>query len=341
MRYFLYGRFLPATAIAATLMFSVNHANAGVPDDSALIEGAKLCTNYLPRHERAYGIPVHLLAAIASTESGRYNKEIGLSLPWPWTINVEGKGYFYNSKAEAVAAVRELQKRGFQSIDVGCMQVNLHHHPNAFTNLEQAFDPAYNIAYAAQFLKHNFQDEGSWRKATADYHSRTPIFGNQYANLVFSSWGRIINKVSEARSGKLALKTDVAKISNTNMSLEFTNNSRTPARHTYHALHMHSISVSRDTTREKGVLVIRPEHTGEAIKEVAKADEQFVSHHVKSPASYKPAQENNETENSNARVVKVQNGPAKGQFTPSVHTIKTEQASERITKQNSIFVFDN
>ena len=54
--------------------------------DNTLVEGAKLCTRYLPRHERQYGIPVHLLAAIASTESGRYHHALGLNLPWPWTI---------------------------------------------------------------------------------------------------------------------------------------------------------------------------------------------------------------------------------------------------------------
>ena len=32
------------------------------------------------------------------------------------------------------------------------MQVNLGYHPDAFEDLEQAFDPTYNVAYAASFL---------------------------------------------------------------------------------------------------------------------------------------------------------------------------------------------
>ena len=68
--------------------------------------------------------------------------------PWPWTINAEGQGLFYDTKAQAVAAVRALQARGVRSIDVGCMQVNLMHHPDAFPTLEQAFDPQTNAAYA-------------------------------------------------------------------------------------------------------------------------------------------------------------------------------------------------
>ena len=73
--------------------------------------------------------------------------------PWPWTVDAEGQGAFYDSKELAIAAVRALQARGVRSIDVGCMQVNLMHHPNAFNSLEQAFDPvARNANYAAQFL---------------------------------------------------------------------------------------------------------------------------------------------------------------------------------------------
>ena len=32
--------------------------------------------------------------------------------PWPWTINAEGVGSFYETKAAAIAAVRDLQARG-------------------------------------------------------------------------------------------------------------------------------------------------------------------------------------------------------------------------------------
>ena len=62
-----------------------------------------------------------------------------------------GRGHFYDSKAEAVAAVRAMQARGIQSIDVGCGQINLMHHPDAFANLELAFDPQANATYAARF----------------------------------------------------------------------------------------------------------------------------------------------------------------------------------------------
>ena len=164
-----------------------------------LVEGARLCTQQFPVQEQANGIPTHLLAAISSTESGRWHKQLGLALPWPWTINVEGKGYYFDSKAEAVAKTAAFIRQGASSIDVGCMQVNLKHHPKAFRNLEEAFDPSRNVAYASQFLRSNFDEMGDWIKATAAYHSRTNKRGQEYLSRIEKSWNRIVAKVQQAR----------------------------------------------------------------------------------------------------------------------------------------------
>jgi hypothetical protein len=104
--------------------------------------------------------------------------------PWPWTINADPEGHFYATKAEAVAAARAMQARGIRSMDVGCMQVNLMHHPNAFAALDQAFDLEANATYAAQFLNQHFVRTGDWAKATANYHSATPDIGADYERKV-------------------------------------------------------------------------------------------------------------------------------------------------------------
>lgn len=167
-----------------------------------LIDGARQCTQHFPVEEKRKNIPTHLLAAIATTESGRYHKGLGMSVPWPWTINVDGKGYYFNSKAEAIAQTQNLIASGRRSIDVGCMQVNLKHHPKAFANLNQAFDPAANVAYAATFLHDNYATLGDWIKATAAYHSRTPVYGQKYLLDIERSWNRIVGKVAQARASK-------------------------------------------------------------------------------------------------------------------------------------------
>lgn len=147
-----------------------------------------LCRAAIGSAERANGIPAALLGAIGRVESGRRDPVTGAWHPWPWTVDAEGQGSFYNSKAQAIAAVRAMQARGVQSIDVGCMQVNLMHHPNAFSSLDLAFEPQVNAAYAARFLKELYGQTGDWSKAAALYHSATPELGADYQRKVLAVW---------------------------------------------------------------------------------------------------------------------------------------------------------
>lgn len=134
-------------------------------------------------------VPDKLLPSIARVESGRLDPATGRVRPWPWTINVEGAGFFYDNKAEVIAAVQKFQAKGVRSIDVGCMQVNLLHHPRAFSGLDEAFDPAANARYAVKFLTTLYQQTKDWHLATAWYHSATPDLGEEYQRLVF---GRVM-----------------------------------------------------------------------------------------------------------------------------------------------------
>lgn len=147
-------------------------------------EGA--CQAAIQAVERTAGLPPALLSAIARTESGRVVG--GRLVAWPWTINVAGTGYYYGSAQEAVAAVETFRASGVQSIDVGCMQVNLVHHPGAFTSLHQAFDPAVNVRYAAQFLARLQAELGTWPAAIGAYHSRTPDLADGYGRRVMQAW---------------------------------------------------------------------------------------------------------------------------------------------------------
>ena len=122
----------------------IEPASAGGPPQPAP------CRAAIEAAESAHHIPDGFLSAIARVESGRPDAATGLLVPWPWTINAEGTGSLYASKAEAIAAVQALQARGVRSIDVGCLQVNLLQHPDAFASLDQAFDPATNAGFAAR-----------------------------------------------------------------------------------------------------------------------------------------------------------------------------------------------
>ena len=71
----------------------------------------------------ATGTPPEIMSAITLIETGR--RQSGKTLPWPWTINIEGKGHWFPTKAKAIAYVKQAQSKGAKSIDVGCYQINL------------------------------------------------------------------------------------------------------------------------------------------------------------------------------------------------------------------------
>ena len=182
--------FALAAPLAATVAMPTGDVQAQTPRipvslPAAAIDPSQQCRQAIAIVERATGIPSHLMAAIARIESGRADGKGGVH-PWPWTINVEGAGYVYDTKAEAIAAVRGFQARGARSIDVGCMQVNLMFHPTAFTSLDEGFDPVANARYAAKFLTTLYEQTKDWTKATAHYHSATPELGGNYQRKVFA-----------------------------------------------------------------------------------------------------------------------------------------------------------
>ncbi len=159
------------------------------------------CGAAIAAAEKARGTAPGLLAAIGVVESGRTDPRTGVRAPWPWTVTAEGVGTFYPDRDEAIRAVGLLHERGISSIDVGCLQVNLQHHPTAFRMLEEAFDPAANALYAAQFLASLHARLGDWTRAAAAYHSSTPDLGAKYGRLVAAVWAGWPLAVTQGRGG--------------------------------------------------------------------------------------------------------------------------------------------
>ncbi len=169
-----------------------------------VLETSGMCIKAFTRSERKYGIPKHLLMAVANTESGRYHPKLKRVVPWPWTLNIHGKGSYHNNYHDTVTAVKRAKQSGQRSIDVGCMQVNLKHHPEAFSSITEALDPSSNVDYAASFLRSNFDELGSWPKAIAAYHSRSPSRGSKYYAMVKKRW----RDVRQAIGGSMLQDTD-------------------------------------------------------------------------------------------------------------------------------------
>jgi hypothetical protein len=153
-----------------------------------IVKEAGTCAQAIAGQERRNGIPKGLLEAISHAESGRWNAQNGAVFAWPWTVTTGGKGYFLPNRVDAVAFVKSLRADGVQNIDVGCMQINLMYHPDAFTSIEQSFDPSANAAYAANFLRERFGVSKSWLQAAGDYHSTTEDLNKAYREKVAKLW---------------------------------------------------------------------------------------------------------------------------------------------------------
>ena len=149
------------------------------------------CGAAIARAERAARLPAGLLAAVAHTEAGRRDPDSGRAVAWPWTVNNGGDGRYFPSKAAAIAHVEALRAQGRRNIDVGCMQINLMHHPEAFASLEQAFEPSENVGYGADFLARLREETGSWDAAVARYHTADSVRGQAYRD-------KVIERLDEA-----------------------------------------------------------------------------------------------------------------------------------------------
>jgi hypothetical protein len=189
-----------AGTIALVCAAALTGALAAAPLTSAAAKDeAGACLGLIKSAEKSQAIPEGLLKAIGFTESGRVTAD-GRRVPWPWTVNADGQGYYFETKKDAIAFVQQLQARGVSVIDVGCMQVDLYYHPDAFASLDAAFDPATNVAYAAKFLNELKGETGDWGVATQYYHSRNPYLGQAYAGRVtLNGAGRVISNTGPVK----------------------------------------------------------------------------------------------------------------------------------------------
>ena len=161
-------------SLLVSLIFLVpSHVVSAASDPSAICEQAAAEVS------RLEGVPLSVLQAISLNETGRRNN--GSFRPWPWTVNMEGKGVWFDTREEALAFAQKEYARGARSFDIGCFQINFKWHGEHFTSIEQMFDPMANALYAARFLGTLYAEQGSWEAAAGAYHSRNPEFAQGYA----------------------------------------------------------------------------------------------------------------------------------------------------------------
>jgi hypothetical protein len=160
------GPLAAALALCAALVLPAAPARASEDMDAALCERAIL------NGARRGGVPPQILHAVALTETGRQTGD--RIRPYPWAINREGQGHWFETREEALAFAEDSLRQGRKSFDVGCVQINFRWHGHAFPTLDDMFDPEWTATYAAQFLRTLYEERGDWSAAAGAYHSLTP-----------------------------------------------------------------------------------------------------------------------------------------------------------------------
>lgn len=185
-------------ALISAVALGANQAWAS-PETSAV------CDHAARSAAKATGVPISVLQAITRTETGRTRN--GYTQPWPWTVNMEGKGAWFDSEDEARTYVFRHFKRGARSFDVGCFQINYKWHGQAFRSIDEMFDPEKNAHYAAKFLSGLYSELGNWSDAAGAYHSRTPEYANKYK----ARFDRFRTKLAKADTSPMRIVVPVAE----------------------------------------------------------------------------------------------------------------------------------
>lgn len=166
------------SALACPIAFAFTLISAAASLAETQRDASVICDEVAYLAAAKTGVPLSVLKAISLTETGRKSGR-GFR-PWPWTVNMEGKGLWFDSRDEARAYVDKEFARGARSFDVGCFQINYKWHGDAFASIEEMFDPVANALYAARLLGQLYAELGSWGKAAGAYHSRTKEFAERY-----------------------------------------------------------------------------------------------------------------------------------------------------------------
>jgi hypothetical protein len=108
--------------------------------------------------ERRHGLPEGLLVGIALNESGLHAH----------ALNIRGRAYFPNERAEAVRLLRASGGRAM----AGCVQVNAGVHARG--GQDWPLDPRRATDWAATYLRQHYETYGDWGMAVVRWHGGSP-----------------------------------------------------------------------------------------------------------------------------------------------------------------------
>jgi hypothetical protein len=93
--------------------------------------------------------------------------------PWPWTLNIDGQGYYYASYQLALLAAIKAHRNGASKLGIGFGQIEWKYHKGRFDeNIAAALNPRNNIKAVCQILVEAWGSKRvkTWEDAIAYYH---------------------------------------------------------------------------------------------------------------------------------------------------------------------------
>ena len=147
---------------------------------------------------REYGLPPALLYAVALTESGQSSLSRGEFRPWPWALNIDGKGQYFSSRQSAWQALQTALAETDASVDIGLMQVSWRYHQSSLGSSWQALDPYHNMRVAAALLRDCLIEHRTWIESAGCYHApNDPARANRYGRRVQERWAQVLDATEE------------------------------------------------------------------------------------------------------------------------------------------------
>lgn len=149
-----------------------------------------ICGQYIEEISIQTNVPPEVLWSVARAESNLPNRG-----PWPWSLNIEGKSYYFKTHRNMIKFIeKRIKNKNYTrvSIDVGCMQINSFYHGHKFTDIYEMTNIYKNMLVGARYLRHLYEikkrqfknkslpENRLWGYAVGDYHSKTNRRGASY-----------------------------------------------------------------------------------------------------------------------------------------------------------------
>ena len=177
---------IPISSLLAVTATSLLLAGLAQSSPAHAQTQAEACPAMIYAAEQRYGIPAGLLMAVALTESGDANG------PNPHAMNIAGRTYIAPHVEGMAQVIAQNLQAGQNSIDVGCMQINLKFHAHNFRSPYELLNSRTNVDYGARYLTDLAIKTRSWRDAVMSYHNkRNPSRRAWYGCSVWNNFLRV------------------------------------------------------------------------------------------------------------------------------------------------------